>query len=72
MSTAKRQIAEARATAVVLRATARVCRGSDGPLTFRLNRAADALDSMVLLAVRSLRHVKRLARQLREIKGGRQ
>jgi len=70
MSAVRRQIAEARATAIVLHATARACRGFDGPMRFRLNRAADALDSMVLLAVRSLRRAKRLARTLREIKGG--
>jgi hypothetical protein len=37
-------IAEARATALVLRATAKVVRGEQGSLMFLLNRAADILD----------------------------
>jgi hypothetical protein len=51
-------IAEARATALVLRATAKAVRGEQGSLMFRLNRAAGVLDGMVALAVRCLERTR--------------
>jgi hypothetical protein len=65
-------IAEARATALVLRATAKALRGVRGPLMFRLNRAADALDGMAALAVRCLERIKPLEQELRQFRGGAQ
>ncbi|WP_116812095.1 hypothetical protein [Steroidobacter cummioxidans] len=65
-------IAEARATALVLRAKAKVVRSEQGSLMFRLNRAADALDRMVSLAVRCLERIKELEQELRQFRAGAQ
>ncbi|WP_129648806.1 hypothetical protein [Peristeroidobacter agariperforans] len=63
-------IAEARATALVLRATAKAVRGEQGSLMFRLNRAADILDSMAALALRCLERIKQLEQELLEFRAG--
>ncbi|GFE85023.1 hypothetical protein GCM10011487_70230 [Steroidobacter agaridevorans] len=63
-------IAEAHATALVLRATAKAVRGERGPLMFRLNRAADILDGMAALAVRCLERIKQLEEELRQFRAG--
>jgi hypothetical protein len=65
-------IAEARATALVLRATAKVVRAEQGSLMFRLNRAADTLDGMVALAVRCLERIKELEQEVRQFRAGAQ
>lgn len=65
-------IAEARATALVLRATAKVVRAEQGSLRFRLNRAAHALDSMVALALRCLVRIEELEHELRQFRAGAQ
>lgn len=65
-------IAEARATALVLRATAKVVRAEQGSLMFRLNRAADILDGMVALAVRCLERIEQLEQELRQRRTGAQ
>ncbi len=64
------ELAEARATALVLRATARATRAEQDALRFRLNRAADTLDSVVALAARCLERIEELERQLRQLGGG--
>lgn len=64
------EIAEARASALVLRATARVVRAEQGSLRFRLNRAADALDGMAALALRCLERIEQLEQELRQLCGG--
>ena len=48
------ELAEAQATAQVLRATARVLRGEQAALTFRLRRAADVMDGLAALTLRCL------------------
>lgn len=63
-------IAEARATALVLRATAKVVRAEQGSLMFRLNRAADTLDGMVALAMCCLERIKELEQELRQFRAG--
>ena len=65
-------IAEAHATALVLRTTAKSVRGERGPLRFRLNRAADILDRMAALAVRCLERIKQLEEELRQFRNGAQ
>lgn len=65
-------IAEARATALVLRATAKVVRAEQGSLMFRLSRGADALDSMAALALRCLVRIKELEHELRQFRAGAQ
>jgi hypothetical protein len=65
-------IAEAHATALVLRATAKVVRAEQGALRLRLNRAADALDGMAALAVRCLERIKQLEQELRQFRAGAQ
>jgi len=65
-------LAEARATALVLRATAKSVRGEPGSLMFRLNRAADTLDGMVALALRCLERIKQLEQELRQFRAGAQ
>ncbi|MBM0105203.1 hypothetical protein JM946_10595 [Steroidobacter sp. S1-65] len=62
-----REIAEARATAIVLRASAKACGPEQGALKFRLTRAAEALNSLVLLVVRSLERIGGLEAKLREL-----
>lgn len=55
---AMNQIAEARATALMLRASAKACGPEQRSLKFRLNRAADSLDAIVLIAVRGIERVE--------------
>ena len=59
-------VAEARASALSLRASAKACTPEQGPLKFRLMRAAESLDAMVLLAVRGIERIKVLEVVLRE------
>lgn len=61
---AMNQIAEARANALSLRASARACTPEQGSLKFRLTRAAESLDAMVLLAVRGFDRIEQLEQQL--------
>lgn len=63
-------IAEARATALVLRATAKAVRADQSSLMYRLNRAADVLDGMVALAVRCLERIEQLEQELRQLRAG--
>lgn len=63
-------IAEARATALVLRATAKAVGADQGSLMYRLNRAADVLDGMVALAVRCLERIEQLEQELRKLRAG--
>jgi hypothetical protein len=65
-------IAEARATALVLRATAKVVRAEQGSLMLRLKRAADVLDSMAALALHCLERIKQLEQELRQFRAGAQ
>jgi hypothetical protein len=64
------ELAEARATAEVLRATARAVRAERGALGLRLYRAADTLDGVVALAVRCLERIEQLEREVRRLLGG--
>ena len=59
------QIAEARASALSLRASARACTPKQGALKFRLTRAAESLDATVLLAMRGIGRVEQLESALR-------
>lgn len=59
-------IAEARASALSLRASAGACSPAQGPLTFRLTRAADSLDGVVLIAVRGIERIEELEQELRK------
>lgn len=61
---AMNDVAEARATALSLRGSAKACTREQGALKFRLMRAADSLDAMVLLAVRGFDRVEQLEQQL--------
>lgn len=63
-------IAEARATALVLRSTARVVRAEQGALRFRMLKAADALDGMTALVVRCLERIEQLEQELRTLRAG--
>lgn len=67
---ARNQIAEARATAIVLRKTAKVLRGERGPLRFRLDHAADALNGLGAFTVRCLVRIEQLEQQLRQLRAG--
>lgn len=60
-------IAEARASALSLRASAKACTSEQGPLRFRLARAADALDAVVLIAVRGIERIEQLEQELRKV-----
>ncbi|WP_161816538.1 hypothetical protein [Steroidobacter agaridevorans] len=62
------QIAEARASALSLRASAKACRREQGALKFRLERAAESLDSIVLIAVRGIERIEQLEHELRQLK----
>lgn len=64
------QLAEALATSQALRATARAVRAEQGPLHFRLNRAADVLDSMVALAMHCLERIEQLEQDVSRLLGG--
>jgi hypothetical protein len=61
---AMNDVAEARATALSLRASAKACTREQGALKFRLMRAAESLDAMVLLAVRGFDRIEQLEQQL--------
>lgn len=61
---AMNDVAEARAVALSLRASAQGCGPEQGPLRFRLVRAAETLNAMVLLAVRGLDRIEELEQQL--------
>ena len=61
---AMQDIAEARATALSLRASAKACTREQGALKFRLTRAAESLDAIVLLAVRGFDRIEQLEQQL--------
>jgi hypothetical protein len=65
------QIAEARASAITLRASAKACAPEQGALRFRLMRAAEALDAMALLALSLVEHVGKLEQQLKAAVQGR-
>lgn len=65
---AMNQIAEARASALSLRASARACTHVQNALKFRLARAAESLDAMVLLAVLGIERIERLELELRQLK----
>ena len=67
---AMNQIAEARATALTLRASAKACGPEQRPLKFRLNRAADSLDAIVLIAVRGFDRIEQLEQQLATTNAG--
>lgn len=61
---AMNDVAEARATALSLRVSAKACTPEQGPLKFRLMRAAESLDAMVLLTVRGFDRIEQLEQQL--------
>lgn len=63
------ELAEARATAQVLRATARVLRGEQAALTFRLRRAADVMDGLAALTLRCLQRIEQLEQMSRMLGG---
>src|SRR5688500_14529968 len=67
---AMNDVAEARATALSLRASAKACTAEQGPLKFRLTRAAESLDAMVLLAVRGFDRIEQLEQRLAAIAAG--
>jgi putative addiction module killer protein len=64
------QIVEARASALSLRASAKACTREQGALKFRLMRAAELLDAIVLLAVRGIERIEQLEQQLAAIPAG--
>lgn len=64
------ELAEARATAEVLRATAKAVRADRGALCLRLYRAADVLDGMVALTLRCLERIEQFEQEVRELLGG--
>lgn len=66
---AMNDVAEARATALSLRASATACTPEQGALKFRLTRAAESLDAMVLLAVRGFDRIEQLEQQLAAVAG---
>lgn len=67
---AMNQIAEARASALSLRASVKSCTHEQGALKFRLMRAAELLDAMVLLAVRGLDRIEQLEQQFAATSAG--
>jgi hypothetical protein len=67
---AMNDVAEARATALSLRASAKACTREQGALKFRLIRAAESLDAMVLLAVRGFDRIEQLEQQLAAVTAG--
>lgn len=66
------ELADALATAEVLRATARAARGAPTTLGPRLYRAADTLDAVVALSIRCLERIERLEQEVRRLLGGAQ
>lgn len=67
---AMNEIAEARAAALVLRATGRAVRGEQDSLRLQLIRAAESLDAIVLLAIRGIERIEQLEQELRQFKAG--
>lgn len=63
-------IAEARASALSLRASARACGPEQGALKFRLMRAAESLDAVVAIAVRGIERIETLETELRQFRAG--
>lgn len=61
------QIAEARASALSLRASAQACGPEHGALKLRLRRAAESIDATALLAMRGIDRVERLEQELRAL-----
>jgi predicted lipid-binding transport protein (Tim44 family) len=61
---AMNDVVEARATALSLRASAKACTPEQGALKFRLMRAAESLDAIVLLAVRGFDRIEQMEQQL--------
>lgn len=59
-------IAEARASALSLRTSAKACTPEQGALKFRLTRAADSLDGVVLIAVHGIERIDELEQELRK------
>ena len=57
---AMNDVAEARATALSLRASAKACTAEPGALKFRLTRAAESLDAMVLKVEQTITTLDRL------------
>lgn len=62
------QIAEAHASALSLRASAQACGRDQGPLKFRLMRAADALDDMARLALGFVDRVAKLEQSVAQLR----
>ncbi|GFE91532.1 hypothetical protein [Steroidobacter agaridevorans] len=62
------EIAEARASALSLRASAGACAPGQGPLKFRLMRAAESLDAIVLIAVRAIERIEVLEGELQQLR----
>lgn len=61
------QIAEARASAISLRASAKACKREQTALKLRLTRAAESLDATSLLAMRGIERVEQFEQELREL-----
>jgi len=61
-------LAEARASALSLRASAKACGSEQGALKFRLTRAADSLDAVVTIAMRGIERIEELEQELRALK----
>lgn len=66
------QLAEARATAEVLRATARALRGERGTPRSRMLQAAATLDRIVTIAMGLLERIEQLEHEVRRPLGGAQ
>jgi hypothetical protein len=64
---AMNDVAEARASALSLRASSKACTAEQGALKFRLVCAAESLDAMVLLALRAIVRIEQLEQQLAAI-----
>jgi len=62
------QIAEARASALTLRASAKACSREQGALKFRLVRAAESLEAVVLIALRGIERIEALERELQRLR----
>jgi hypothetical protein len=67
---AMNQIAEARASALSLQASAKACAIEQRALKYRLVGAAESLDAMVLLAVRGIERVEALEQELAQLRRG--
>lgn len=62
------QIAEAKAAAIALRASAKACGPEQAALRFRLVRAAESFDSVIGIAVRGIERIEELEQELRQQK----